>query len=62
MIKLITNKKQKTTYTIGYINKGNTSTNKIKDDLNKEQLQKIEENIVETFQKRERERKDLSNK
>ena len=62
MIKLITNKKQKTTFTIGYINKGNTSTNKIKDDLNKEQLEKIEEDTVETFQKRERERKDLSNK
>ena len=51
MITLFTNKKQKTTFTIGYINKGNTSTNKIKDDFNREQLEKIEGNTVETFQK-----------
>ena len=62
MIKLITNKNKKTTFTIVYINKANTSKNQINNDLNKEQLEKIEKNTVVRFQKRERERNTLSNK
>ncbi|KAG5599590.1 hypothetical protein H5410_030960 [Solanum commersonii] len=48
-------KNKKTIFTIIYINKGNTSTNKTKDDLNEEQLDKVEENIVERF-RREKDR------